>query len=110
MVILESGDAIAFDIKAGGPLELALVPKGGDPETVALHGKDVAVLLAGGEGFAGPLRMKVVCDGVKITWKLSAWKLAPGGAGSAGTTVLLTTQEMSMLRRAVESRLWRMYQ
>lgn len=110
MLLLESGDALAFDIKAGGPLELALVPKGGDPETVALRGKDVAVLLGGGEGCAGPLRMKVLYDGVKMVWKLTAWKLTPGGAGSDGTTILLTAQEMSMLRRAVESRLWRMYQ
>ena len=33
MLLLESGDALAFDIKAGGPLELALVPKGRDPVT-----------------------------------------------------------------------------
>lgn len=105
MVLLEQGGGVAFDMKAGGPLELALVPKEGDPETVALRGKDVAVLLAGGDGPAGPLRMKVVYDGVRMVWKLTA-----GDGGDGGTTVHLTSQEMSMLRRAVESRLWRMYQ
>lgn len=102
MVLLEQGGGVAFDVKAGGPLELALVPKEGDPETVDLRGKDVAVLLAGGDGPAGPLRMKVTYDGVRMVWKLTA--------GDDGATVSLTSQEMSMLRRAVESRLWRMYQ
>jgi hypothetical protein len=104
MVLLEQGGGVAFDMKAGGPLELALLPDGGEPETVALRGRDVAVLLAGREGFAGPLCMKVVYDGAKMDWRLTI------GGNSDGTTVLLTAQEMAMLRKAVESRLWRMYQ
>lgn len=105
MVVLESGGAVAFDMKAGGPLELGLVPEGGDPETVALRGKDVAVLLAGGDGRAGPLCMKVLYDGVKMVWELTT-----ALDGRDGATVRLSAREMSMLRRAVESRLWRMYQ
>ena len=104
MVILECDDAIAFDIKAGGPLELLLLPKGGDPETVALRGKDVSALLNGDE-YAGPLRITVGHDGPKEVWTLAT---ADGGEG--GTEVHLTPPEMGMLRRAVTSRLWRMYQ
>jgi hypothetical protein len=104
MVLLEQGGGVAFDMKAGGPLELALVPKGGDPETVALRGKDVAALLIGAER-AGPLRVKAGYGGTGMV----ALTIGDDGGGG-GTTVFLSTEEMYMLRRAVESRLWRMYQ
>lgn len=103
MVLLEQGGGVAFDMKAGGPLELALVPREGEPETVALHGKDVADLLAGVEGRVGPLRVKAGYGGTGMV------SLTIGDDGD-GTTVFLSTEEMYMLRRAVESRLWRMYQ
>ncbi len=116
MLLLESGDAVAFTVKTGGPLEIALVEMGADEvETVVLHGHEVAKMLYSGLGSGGLVYLEdaglrvdpVYCPvGCPVGGSMiSHWEI-----GAHETRIRLSRDEAAMLKRAIENRMWRMYQ
>lgn len=114
MLLLESGDAVAFTVKTGGPLEIALVEMGSDEvETVVLHGHEVAKMLYSGFGSDGSVYLDdaglhvdpVYCCPAGPGSLISHWEIR-----AHETRIRLSRDEAAMLKRAIENRMWRMYQ